>query len=76
MCAKLLSLDLKKRGVAVATVHPGFMRMKMTRGVDIDKFWVEGGTVHPSVAAESLVEWIGTFDISKTGQYWAPRDAA
>ncbi|KAF2787625.1 NAD(P)-binding protein [Melanomma pulvis-pyrius CBS 109.77] len=73
MCAKLLSLDLKDRGVAIASVHPGFMRTEMTKGVGFDKFWDDGGAVTPDVAAESLIEWIQTFDISKTGQYWAPR---
>ncbi|KAF1844309.1 NAD(P)-binding protein [Cucurbitaria berberidis CBS 394.84] len=76
MSAKLLSLDLKERGVAVAAVHPGFMRTEMTRSVGFDKYWDEGGAVTPDVAAKSLVEWIETFDISKTGQYWAPRGPA
>lgn len=75
MCAKLLSLDLKDRGVAVASVHPGFMRTEMTRSVGFDKFWDAGGAVTPDEAAKSLVEWIATFDMSKTGQYWAPRGA-
>lgn len=43
MCAKLLSLDLKDRGVAIASVHPGFMRTEMTKGVGFDKFWDDGG---------------------------------
>jgi len=73
MSAKLLSLDLKDRGVAVAVVHPGFMRTDMTKGVGFDKFWDEGGAVTPDVAAESLAKWIETFDITKTGEYWAPR---
>lgn len=73
MSAKLLSLDLKDRGVAIATVHPGFMRTEMTKGVGFDKFWDEGGAVTPDVAAKSLAEWIQTFNISKTGEYWAPR---
>ncbi|KAH8728247.1 hypothetical protein GQ44DRAFT_63736 [Phaeosphaeriaceae sp. PMI808] len=76
MCAKLLSLDLKERGIAVASVHPGFMRTEMTKNVGFDKFWDEGGAVTPDVAAKCLVEWIETFNISKTGQYWAPRGAA
>ncbi|OAL56252.1 NAD(P)-binding protein [Pyrenochaeta sp. DS3sAY3a] len=76
MSAKLLSLDLKERGVAVVAVHPGFMRTEMTRNVGFDKYWDDGGAVTPDVAAESLVEWIETFDISKTGQYWAPRGPA
>ncbi|KAF2466274.1 NAD(P)-binding protein [Lindgomyces ingoldianus] len=75
MCGKLLSLDLKERGVAVACVHPGFMRTEMTKGVGFDKFWDAGNAVTPDVAAKSLIEWIQTFDISKTGQYWAPRGA-
>ncbi|KAH6644794.1 hypothetical protein C7974DRAFT_300360 [Boeremia exigua] len=73
MSAKLLSLDLKDRGVAIAVVHPGFMRTEMTKGVGFDKFWDDGGAVTPEVAAKSLVEWVETFDISKTGEYWAPR---
>lgn len=73
MSAKLLSLDLKARGIAVVAIHPGFMRTEMTRSVGFDKFWDDGGAVTPDVAAASLVEWIETFDISKTGEYWAPR---
>lgn len=76
MCAKLLSLDLKERDVAVASVHPGFMKTEMTRSVGFDKFWDDGGAVTPDVAAKSLKEWVDTFDISKTGTYWAPRGAA
>jgi NAD(P)-dependent dehydrogenase (short-subunit alcohol dehydrogenase family) len=76
MSAKLLSLDLRERGVAIASVHPGFMRTEMTKNVGFDKFWDDGGAVTPEVAAKSLVEWIETFDINKTGQYWAPRGPA
>ncbi|KAG5986208.1 hypothetical protein E4U54_005550 [Claviceps lovelessii] len=43
MVAKLLSLDLKERGIVVGLVHPGFMRTEMTRGVGYDKYWDEGG---------------------------------
>lgn len=75
MCAKLLSLDLKDRGVAVAAIHPGFMRTEMTKGVGFDKYWDEGGAVTPDVAARTLADWIRSFDMSKTGQYWAPRGA-
>jgi NAD(P)-dependent dehydrogenase (short-subunit alcohol dehydrogenase family) len=73
MCAKLLSLDLKERKIAVAAVHPGFMRTEMTRNVGLDKFWDEGGAVEPDVAARSLVDWIKIFDISQTEEYRAPR---
>lgn len=43
MASKLLSIDLKERGVIVSIVHPGFMRTEMTRGVGFDKHWDEGG---------------------------------
>jgi len=75
MVGKLLSLDLKDKGIAVANVHPGFMRTEMTRSVGFDKFWDDGGAVTPDVAAKSLVEWVDAFDIGKTGEYWAPRGA-
>ena len=73
MVGKLLSFDLKESSVAVAMVHPGFMRTDLTRGVGFDKFWDDGGAVTPDVAAKSLVEWIDAFDMSKTGEFWAPR---
>jgi hypothetical protein len=41
--------------------------------VSFDKFWDEVGAIEPDVAAKSLVDWIETFDMSQTGEYWAPR---
>ena len=43
MVGKLLSLDLRDRGIAVGLVHPGFMRTEMTKSVGFDKFWDAGG---------------------------------
>lgn len=76
MVGKLLSLDLKDKGVAVGIIHPGFMRTEMTAGVGFDKYWDDGGAVTPDEAASTLIEWVDTFDISKTGTYWAPRGPA
>ncbi|GLI72945.1 hypothetical protein PoHVEF18_001130 [Penicillium ochrochloron] len=73
MVGKLLSLDLKPKGIAVGLIHPGFMRTEMTKGVGFDKYWDDGGAVTPDEAAQSLVSFVETFDISKTGEYWAPR---
>ncbi|KAI1417302.1 oxidoreductase [Hypoxylon sp. FL1857] len=73
MAGKLLSIDLKEKGVIVNIVHPGFMRTEMTKGVGFDKHWDAGGAVTPDVAAKSLVEWTAKLDISKSGEYWAPR---
>ncbi|KAL8696433.1 MAG: hypothetical protein Q9224_002797 [Gallowayella concinna] len=73
MTGKLLSLDLKDKGIVVGIVHPGFMRTEMTKSVGFDKFWDDGGAVTPDEAAKSLIEFIDGFDLSKTGEYWAPR---
>jgi NAD(P)-dependent dehydrogenase (short-subunit alcohol dehydrogenase family) len=43
MAGKLLSIDLKDKGVIISMVHPGFMRTEMTKGVGFDKHWDEGG---------------------------------
>jgi NAD(P)-dependent dehydrogenase (short-subunit alcohol dehydrogenase family) len=43
MVGKLLSLDLKEKGVVVSIVHPGFMRTEMTAGVGFDQYWDAGG---------------------------------
>jgi NAD(P)-dependent dehydrogenase (short-subunit alcohol dehydrogenase family) len=43
MVGRLLSLDLRDKGVVVSIVHPGFMRTEMTKGVGFDKYWDGGG---------------------------------
>ncbi|KAJ7451359.1 hypothetical protein FB451DRAFT_1409863 [Mycena latifolia] len=43
MVGKLLSLDLAPRGIAVALIHPGFMRTEMTKNVGYDQYWDCGG---------------------------------
>ncbi|KAJ7679734.1 oxidoreductase [Mycena rosella] len=75
MVGKLLSLDLAERGIAVAIVHPGFMRTEMTKNVGYDQYWDSGGAVTPDEAATSLIPFIDAFTMAMTGQYWAPRGA-
>ncbi|KAJ7435980.1 oxidoreductase [Mycena galericulata] len=73
MVGKLLSLDLKERGIAVGIVHPGFMRTDMTKNVGYDQFWDSGGAIPPSTAAASLLPFIDAFTLEMSGQFWAPR---
>jgi NAD(P)-dependent dehydrogenase (short-subunit alcohol dehydrogenase family) len=73
MVGKLLSLDLKAKGVIVNLVHPGFMRTEMTKSVGFDKFWDDAGAYTPDEAATLLMEWTDKLDMSKTGELWAPR---
>lgn len=73
MAGRLLAFDLREKGVVVSLVHPGFMRTEMTRGVGFDQYWDQFGAVTPEEAAKSLVDWADKLDMSKTGQFWAPR---
>ncbi|KAK0628582.1 hypothetical protein B0T17DRAFT_486639 [Bombardia bombarda] len=73
MVGKLLSFDLKDKEIVVSIVHPGFMRTEMTRGVGFDKYWDEFHAVTADEAAKSLIGWTDKLDMSKSGQYWAPR---
>ncbi|KAF2803803.1 NAD(P)-binding protein [Mytilinidion resinicola] len=73
MVGKLLSIDLKPQGIAVAIVHTGYLRKENKEG-----YFEPGskGAVKPNEAAAGLVDWIESFDISKTGEFWAPRGAS
>lgn len=74
MVGKQLSYDLAPTGVAVAIVHPSFMRTEMTKGVGFDVAWDENGALHPHEAAEILAEWTDEeLDMAKSGEFWAPR---
>lgn len=55
-----LARDLKGRGIAVAILHPGFVRTEMTRGA--------GGT-DPAVAAAELVARIDALELATTGRF-------
>ena len=57
MVGKLLSLDLKDKGIAVGIVHPGFMRTEMTKGVGFDKYWDDGGGTVTSFFGRLCVPW-------------------
>lgn len=43
MVGRLLSFDLKEKGIAVSILHPGFMRTEMTKSIGFDKYWDDGG---------------------------------
>lgn len=58
MVGKLLSLDLKDRGVIISIVHPGFMRTEMTKGVGFDKFWDDGGGTYSSEILKFEAEYV------------------
>jgi NAD(P)-dependent dehydrogenase (short-subunit alcohol dehydrogenase family) len=48
MVGKLLSMDLKEKGIIVTMVHPGFMKTEMTKSVGFDQFYEAGGGMSSS----------------------------
>lgn len=56
-----LAHDLRRRKIAVAILHPGFVRTDMTR---------QSGNVDPSESARQLVERIDALDLESSGTFW------
>lgn len=74
MVGTQLRYDLEPHGIAVGMIHPSFMRTEMTKGVGFDVAYEENDALTPQQAAEILANWTEQeFDLSKTGQFWAPR---
>lgn len=59
--ARSLSLDLEPRGIAVAILHPGFVRTEMTG---------RQGEAEPGDAAAMLAARIDALDIKSSGTFW------
>jgi NAD(P)-dependent dehydrogenase (short-subunit alcohol dehydrogenase family) len=56
-----LARDLKPRGIAVAILHPGYVRTDMTGN--------QGG-IAPSESAAQLLTRIDALDLNNTGTFW------
>lgn len=56
-----LAHDLRGRGIAVAILHPGFVKTDMTGG---------GGNVTPAAAAVALLDRIDGLSLENTGTFW------
>jgi len=56
-----LAHDLKSQGVAVALLHPGYVRTEMTGG---------GGNVGPDEAARMLIARIDGLSLANSGSFW------
>lgn len=74
MVGTQLRYDLEPHGIAVGMVHPSFMRTEMTKGVGFDVAYEQNDALTPEQAAKILAGWTDKeFDLTKTGQFWAPR---
>ncbi|WP_420427466.1 SDR family oxidoreductase [Algiphilus sp.] len=58
---KSLAVDLAPRGIAVAILHPGFVRTEMTNG---------NGHIDPPEAAERLIQRMDGLTLEHTGTFW------
>lgn len=92
MVGKLLSIDLKPKGIVVGIVHTGYLRKENKDGffeigdkqgeypsfeITHRNFGLISFTaVKPDEAAIALRAWVDTFDMEKTGQFWSVRGAA
>ena len=56
-----LARDLKSRGIAVAILHPGYVRTDMTGGA---------GNVDPADAARMLIQRIDALTLDNSGTFW------
>jgi NAD(P)-dependent dehydrogenase (short-subunit alcohol dehydrogenase family) len=65
MGGKLLSQELKHKGITVALLHPGFNKTDMTK--KYAAVWEINGAVDPSVGAKRVVQEIGLVTLEKTG---------
>ena len=56
-----LARDLKAGGIAVAILHPGFVKTEMTG---------KGGNVEPDEAARQLLERVDALTLETSGTFW------
>ena len=61
MAAKNLSIELAPRGIAVAALHPGYVRTDMTQG---------RGNIDADVAARGLILRMDELVMDRTGTFW------
>ena len=59
--AKSLAIDLAPQGAAVAILHPGFVRTRMTGG---------NGQLEPAESARMLIARIDALDAANSGTFW------
>jgi NAD(P)-dependent dehydrogenase (short-subunit alcohol dehydrogenase family) len=62
MAGKSLSLDLKPRQIAVAILHPGLVKTRMTNFTD--------SGITPEVSVQGLLDRIDQLNLENTGTFW------
>lgn len=74
MMGRILSFDLKPRGIAVVCIHPGFLKTTMTE--HYSEAYDKLGAVFPQEAAPPIVETVRRLTVDTTGRFVAPLGSA
>lgn len=61
MAGKSLAIDLRERGIAVALLHPGWVRTEMTGHT---------GLLDADESAKTLLARMDAFDLAESGSFW------
>ena len=61
VAGKSLAEDLRREGIAVALLHPGYVQTDMTG---------HGGDVTPAQAAAGLVRRVDELNLENSGSFW------
>jgi len=67
MMSKLLSQELKAKGIAVLILHPGFNKTEMTK--KYEEVWEVEGAVDPQVGAKRVLHEISIGTMDTTGRF-------
>ncbi|GBG34680.1 NADPH-dependent aldehyde reductase-like protein, chloroplastic [Hondaea fermentalgiana] len=67
MMGRLLSFELKEKGIAVSLLHPGFNRTEMTK--KYSEIWDEEGAVEPEVGAKRVLHEVNLMSMNNTGSF-------
>jgi NAD(P)-dependent dehydrogenase (short-subunit alcohol dehydrogenase family) len=63
MVMRTLSIELKKQGITVGLLSPGFVRTDFTRGLDLPMM------ISPEESAEAVVKLIDSYTLEDTGTF-------
>lgn len=67
MMSVLLSQEMKKNGIAVGILHPGFNKTGMT--AKYKEIWEIEGAVDASVGAKRIIHEVGNINMDTTGKF-------
>lgn len=70
MLGRILSFDLKPKGIHVMTIHPGFLKTEMTK--KFRHLYSELGAIDPEDAVEPFYKAICELSAQTTGRFVAP----